>query len=119
MKFWNSYHSNISLNEMKFLNNISVYYLLLLFDVSIPIFHQYGGISIECQETETAMVTTLTHYKDGMAAVLIINHTERCDLKFNQRYAKPFYHVSRDMRFSTMWYVRPAKPQISLRIRTV
>ena len=40
------------------------------------------------------MVTTLTHYKDGMAAVLIINHTERCDLKFNQRYAKPFYHFN-------------------------
>ena len=25
-------------------------------------------------------------------------------------------HLSRDMRFPTMWYVRPAKPQISLRI---
>ena len=24
-------------------------------------------------------------------------------------------HMSRDMRFPTMWYVRPAKPQISLR----
>ena len=28
-------------------------------------------------------------------------------------------HMSRDMRFPTMLYVRPAKPQISLRIRTV
>ena len=26
-------------------------------------------------------------------------------------------HMSRDMRFPTMWYVRPAKRQISLRIR--
>ena len=26
---------------------------------------------------------------------------------------------NRDMRFPTMWYVGPAKPQISLRIRTV
>ena len=26
---------------------------------------------------------------------------------------------SRDMRFQTMWNVRPAKPQISLRIRAV
>ena len=26
---------------------------------------------------------------------------------------------SRDMRFPTLWYVRPAKPQISLRIRAV
>ena len=28
-------------------------------------------------------------------------------------------HMSRDMRFPTMWYVRPAKPQISLRISAV
>ena len=28
-------------------------------------------------------------------------------------------YLSRDMRFPTMWYVRPAKPQISLRIRAV
>ena len=28
-------------------------------------------------------------------------------------------HMSRDMRFSTMWYVRPAKPQISPHIRAV
>ena len=32
-----------------------------------------------------------------------------------QKHAK----LSRDMRFSTMWYVRPAKPQTSLRIRAV
>ena len=29
------------------------------------------------------------------------------------------YHMSRDMRFPTMWYVRQAKPQISLRIGAV
>ena len=28
-------------------------------------------------------------------------------------------NMSRDMRLPTMWYVRPAKPQISLRIHTV
>ena len=27
--------------------------------------------------------------------------------------------LSRDMRFPTMWYVRPAKPQIRLHIRAV
>ena len=27
--------------------------------------------------------------------------------------------MSRDMRFPTMWYVRPAKPQISLLICTI
>ena len=29
------------------------------------------------------------------------------------------YNVSRDTKFLTMWYVRPAKPQTSLRIRAV
>ena len=28
-------------------------------------------------------------------------------------------NMSRDMRFQTMWYVRPTMPQISLRIRAV
>ena len=28
-------------------------------------------------------------------------------------------NMSHDMRFPTMWYVRPAKPQISLRIHAV
>ena len=27
------------------------------------------------------------------------------------------HDLSRDMRFPTMWYIQPAKPQISLRIR--
>ena len=27
--------------------------------------------------------------------------------------------MNRDMRFPTMWYVRPAKPQISLRMSAV
>ena len=29
------------------------------------------------------------------------------------------YYLSQCMRFPTMWYVRPAKPQISLRIHAV
>ena len=29
------------------------------------------------------------------------------------------HNMSHDMIFPTMWYVRPAKPQISLRIRAV
>ena len=28
-------------------------------------------------------------------------------------------HMNRDMRFPTIWYVRPAKPQTSLRICAV
>ena len=32
---------------------------------------------------------------------------------------KMHHNLSHDMGFPTMWYVRPAKPQISLRIRAV
>ena len=36
------------------------------------------------------------------------------------RAARPRHHyMSRGMGFPTMWYVRPAKPQISLRICAV
>ena len=36
------------------------------------------------------------------------------DMRFTGR-----YYLSCGMGFATMWYVRPAKPQISLRIRAV
>ena len=34
-------------------------------------------------------------------------------------YFQMYYYLSQCMRFPTIWYVRPAKPQISLRIRAV
>ena len=34
-------------------------------------------------------------------------------------FCKMQFNLSRDKRFPTMWFVRPAKPQISLRIRAV
>ena len=37
----------------------------------------------------------------------------------NSSVQRSVYNLSHDMRFPTMWYVPPAKPQISLRIRTV
>ena len=40
------------------------------------------------------------------------------NLKSRVSIAQDIY-MSRDMRFPTMWYVRPAKPQISLRIRAI
>ena len=57
---------------------------------------------------------------------LIENKTDEHDvINFSQIQFRLFiignsYHnLSRDMRFPTMWYVQPAKPQISLRIRAV
>ena len=40
-----------------------------------------------------------------------IKNKKKVDLMFNE--------MSQCMRFTTIWYVRPAKPQISLRIRAV
>ena len=44
-----------------------------------------------------------------------------CNFKYQRFRPKKSvqYHLSRDMRFPTMWYVWQAKPQISLRIGAV
>ena len=57
----------------------------------------------------TSVLPTCTTIYTFQAGVLMIY------LQLKQLYL----HLSRDMRFPTMWYVRPAKPQISLRIRAV
>lgn len=36
---------------------------------------QFGGISAECQVSESAMITTFRLYKPGMASVLFVNDT--------------------------------------------
>ncbi|XP_060560724.1 intermembrane lipid transfer protein Vps13-like isoform X2 [Ruditapes philippinarum] len=46
--------------------------------------NEYGGINVECQETESSVVTTLTNYKTGMATVLIINQTDKCNISYQQ-----------------------------------
>ena len=53
------------------------------------------------------IATNVTAYPAGQVGVLILFSV--------------LVHVdmSHDMRFPTMWYVPPAKPQISLRIRAV
>ena len=42
-----------------------------------------------------------------------------CSQKCIGKVRTDMIYISRDMRFPTMRYVRPAKPQISLRIRAV
>ena len=54
----------------------------------------------------------------GQTGIPRINHvSERLTLRPMPR--KNIINLSRDMRFPTMWYVGPAKHQISLRICTV
>lgn len=49
---------------------------------------KYGGIHVDCQVTEAAMVTTLSSYKDGMATVQLVNHTEAASVTFHQSGSK-------------------------------
>ena len=56
--------------------------------------------------------------------LLIENKTDEHDvINFSQIQFRlfikgnPYHNLSRDFTFPTMWYVRPVKPQISLRIR--
>ena len=44
---------------------------------------------------------------------LSLPHQHDCNQNYNC--CSSIKHMSRDMRFPTMWYVRPAKPQISLK----
>lgn len=45
---------------------------------------KWGGINVDCQVAEAAIVTTLTTYKPGMATVLMINSTDNTSIKYNQ-----------------------------------
>lgn len=65
--------------------------------------NQYGGINIECQATEIAMVTTLTSYKPGMATVLLINHIDRCSIQFNQKDVKTTHMLGSEQAMLYTW----------------
>ncbi|XP_060080495.1 intermembrane lipid transfer protein VPS13A-like [Ylistrum balloti] len=49
---------------------------------------KYGGVNVDCQVTESAMLTTFSSYKDGMATVQIVNHTEAASVTFHQSGSK-------------------------------
>lgn len=49
------------------------------------------------------MVTMLTHYKPGMAAVQIINQSDRCDIQFNQSGVKTVHVLKPEMTSLYTW----------------
>ena len=59
---------------------------------------------------------TLIHLDPFLFAYLRINND--CTYAMFTNFTKPD-HMNQCMRFPTMWYVRPAKPQTSLRILAV
>ena len=55
-----------------------------------------------------------------MAKQLLFSHDAESNVKYNMNVLHiRLTKLSQCMRFPTMWYVRPAKPQTSLRIRAV
>ena len=46
---------------------------------------QFGGISADCQVSESSMITTLRTYQSGLATVQVVNHTHNSTVTFYQR----------------------------------
>ncbi|XP_052785478.1 intermembrane lipid transfer protein VPS13A-like [Mya arenaria] len=65
--------------------------------------NNYGGINVEVQETESAMVTTFTNYKDGLATVNVVNHTDKCDIQFFQSSVKNIQIMAAGMAGFYTW----------------
>ena len=82
-----------------------------------------------CKETVRSMIRRCVLLRLILFCTVCLYSSERqlgfYELKVYTVYKRTFklnvceQHMSRDMRVPTMWYVRPAKPQISLRIRAV
>ena len=71
---------------------------------------------------EGRLQTVQTRMKCGISSgpALFTQKKKLFEQEYNTRiYTILVKKLSCDMRFPTMWYVRPAKPQISLRIGTV
>ncbi|CAC5424187.1 VPS13A_C [Mytilus coruscus] len=45
---------------------------------------EHGGLNVDCQVTKLGTVVTFSEYRDGMATVLLVNHTEKSMIQFNQ-----------------------------------
>ena len=45
---------------------------------------QHGGLNVDCQVSESATVVAFNEYSDGMATVLLVNHTEKAMIHFHQ-----------------------------------
>ena len=56
------------------------------FQLIIQFIFQHGGLNVDCQVTESATVVAFNEYSDGMATVLLVNHTEKAMIHFHQRF---------------------------------
>lgn len=47
--------------------------------------NQYGGIDVDCQVNESSTIVTFDQYYAGMAAVRIVNHTDKLTIEYTQK----------------------------------
>ena len=74
------------------------------------------GTTWGCSQKCKSILNAIPDFKN----LTTLCNTCLVDSSFHKRFpCKIETHMSRDMRFSTMWYVRPAKAQTSLRIQAV
>ena len=76
------------------------------------------NVLVKCQGT-VVMKNSLDIGPDTVLRVYLLMNSRATVVRLNGPDVVVRIHLSRDMEFPTMWYVPPAKPQISLRIRTV
>ena len=68
------------------------------------------------------MKAQITRQNINIPKYFVVNYVKagtRCSLQYLILLKSKTVQMSRGMRFPTMWYVRPAKAQTSLRVRTV
>ena len=72
-----------------------------------------------CVGLAYAQQSNIVQLAESLGATTLVNLVKAAGLDsvLSGNGKTTIYNMSRDMRFPTMCYVRPAKPQISLRIR--
>jgi len=51
----------------------------------LQLYHDYGGINVECLAVEGAITITFQFYCPGFATALIVNHTTNCTIQYHQK----------------------------------
>ena len=83
---------------------------------------KYNCISQQCEDTtgHISSEASLFCQRLWVASLPRVNEMKICPATVERvDYILDIHEMSRGMRFPTMWYVRPAKSHISLRIRAV
>ncbi|XP_052084958.1 intermembrane lipid transfer protein VPS13A-like isoform X11 [Mytilus californianus] len=73
---------------------------------------RHGGLNVDCQVTESATVVTLSEYMDGMATVLLVNHTEKAMIHFHQSGLKTEHVLNAQQYMLYTWETATGKREV-------